>query len=330
MAIDAKASFMSQIEHDCADKLVVKDMNTIMCIISDILEGFDMRERQTWGDGEGEPDDDFLLSFIAAMKVQGKSPKTIERYEYIIKRFMAYAKVPGRKVNVYHIRGWIAHEKERGIADSTLEGNRQVLSSYFGWLFRESLIEKNPMLNVGTIKVAKKQKLVYSDLEMEMLLRSCKNMREKAIIHFLSATGCRVSEMTNLDRKNINLVSCECIVHGKGNKERTVYFDAVTAMILQEYLAKRLDDHPAMFINRMKQRIKPDGIRAILKDIAKRCGLTNVHPHKFRRTRATELTRRGMPLQEVANLLGHEKLDTTMRYVILNREDIKNSYRKYA
>lgn len=244
MAIDAKVSFMGQVERKCADVLTVSEMEKTLQIISDLLEGFDMRECAGWKD---EQKDDLIDAFLSTMAIQGRSVKTIERYKYQLGRFMEAVKTTTRKITVYHIRSWLAGEKERGIKDSTLEGLRQVLSSYFGWLFRESLIDKNPMANVGPIKVAKKAKQIITDIEMEQLKRACDKMRgikairNRAIILFLSSTGCRVSEMIGLNRDSVDLKSLECIVHGKGNKDRTVYLDSITGMAIQQYLAKRKD-----------------------------------------------------------------------------------------
>lgn len=328
MAMDAKVSFMEQIERSCSDKLTVKDMSVLLNIVSDILENFDMRE--TFNRTNDNEKDDLLESFVSSLQIQNRSQKTIERYRYIIKRFMSYVNIHTRKVNVYHIRNWLSTEKNRGVADSTLESCRQVLSSYFGWLHRESLVEKNPIVNVGTIKIPKKQKLIFGDDDIEKMIRCCNNPRERAIIHFLRSTGCRVSEMTSLNRDAVDFGSQECIVHGKGDKERFVYLDSLATMALREYFMSRTDDNEALFINRFKERIHPGGIRCILKDIGKAAGVPHVHPHKFRRTLATEMTRRGMSIQDAANILGHEKLDTTMKYIVLNKDNVKSSYRKYA
>ena len=333
MAIDAKVSFLGQVERKCADLLTVRTMEKTMKIISDVLEGFDMRECAGWEDAQK---DDLLDSYISSMKVSGRSEKTIHRYKYMIGRFTKFVNVPTRKINVYHIRNWLASEKERGVQDSTLEGHRQILSAYFGWLHRESLIERNPMVNVGTIKVAKKQKQIVSDIEMEKLKQACSKLeginmyRNRAIIAFLASTGCRVSEMTNLNRDSVDLRSLECVVHGKGDKERMVYLDSVAGMLLQQYLSKREDSGEALFVGKAGRRLEPGGVRVMLNQIADMAGVTHVHTHKFRRTRATELTRHGMPIQEVASILGHEKLDTTMQYVILDHDTVKANYRKYA
>ena len=334
MAIDAKMSFLGQVERKCGDLLTVNETGKMMKIISDVLEGFDMRECAGW---KNEQKDDLMDAFLSTMAIQGRSVKTIERYKYQLGRFMEAVKTTTRKITVYHIRSWLAGEKERGIKDSTLEGLRQVLSSYFGWLFRESLIDKNPMANVGPIKVAKKAKQIITDIEMEQLKRACDKMRgikairNRAIILFLSSTGCRVSEMIGLNRDSVDLKSLECIVHGKGNKDRTVYLDSITGMAIQQYLAKRKDDGAALFVGNEGKRLEDNGVRVMLKQLAKIAGIENViHPHKFRRTLATQMTRHGMPIQEVASILGHEKLDTTMQYVVLDHETVKASYRKFA
>ena len=193
------------------------------------------------------------------------------------------------------------------------------------------------MANVGPIKVEKKAKQIITDIEMEQLKRACDKMRgikairNRAIILFLSSTGCRVSEMIGLNRDSVDLKSLECIVHGKGNKDRTVYLDSITGMAIQQYLAKRKDGGEALFVGNEGKRLEDNGVRVMLKQLAKIAGIENViHPHKFRRTLATQMTRHGMPIQEVASILGHEKLDTTMQYVVLDHETVKASYRKFA
>lgn len=327
MAIDAKMSFLRQLETNCADKMTMADVQKMMIIVSDVLEGFDMREVAVWGD---DGNDDLFDSFIASMRIQSRSEKTIYRYEQMIKRFMGCTKVPTRKVTVYHVRNWLASEKERGLKESTLEGSRQVLSSYFGWLFREGLIEKNPMVNVGAIKVPKKKKLTFTAVDMAKLMDQCKTLRDKALVSFLSTTGCRVSEIVGLNIEAVDLKNQECIVHGKGNKERVAYFDSVTAMFIEEYLNTRTDDCPALFVGQTGKRFEDNGIRVMLKKLGTAAGVEHVHPHKFRRTLATDLARHGMPIQAVANLLGHEKLETTMEYVMQDKEDVRINYRRYA
>ena len=323
--IDAKVSFMTQMEAGLTDTLTVEQMKKMQTVGYSILDKFDLVELE-----DEMEQDDLLDCYVSAMKVECRSQKTIDRYVYVIGRMMEFVKVPTRRVSVYHLRNYLTHEKERGICEQTLEGYREIFSAYFNWLQRESLIDRNPCVNLGVIKVPKKEKKTYTDAELERLNWFCGNIRDRAILHFLRSTGCRISEITGLNRDQVNLELLECVVHGKGNKERTVYLDEVAGMILGEYLNGRIDDVPALFINKQHDRLNPGGVRAMLNKLAEKAGVDHVHPHKFRRTLATDLARHGMPIQEVAKVLGHEKLDTTMKYVVLNKDDVKASYRRYT
>jgi len=330
MPYEAKAGFLGRTEKQLADTLTANDMDRVLRIIADVLQGYEMIEI---GQGQYQKDD-LLRCYLDALKVEGRSPKTLERYEYVVRRLMKNLAVPTRQVTVYHIRSYLSAEQERGISDGTLNGIRDVFSAYFGWLHREGLIERNPMGNIGTVKCQKKQKKIITPVEMEKLSSKCPDFRydkrNRAIMEFLRATGCRISEMTGLDRDSVNMQTLEVVVLGKGNKERKVYLDDVAGMILKEYLDGRRDENPALFAGQNGERLKPGGVRAMLKKLAVKANVENVHPHKFRRTLATNLNRRGMPIQEVAHILGHEKLDTTMKYVVLNDDDLKNDYRRYT
>ena len=326
MAIDAKMSFINSVEKALAAVVTASNMSKILSAISDVAQGFDMSEIAV----SDTRNDDMLDCFLDALRIEGKSPKTLEHYKYVLTRMMNDIAVSTRQITVHHLRNYLAKEKGRGIADKTLEGVRNCMASYFNWLQRESLIEKNPIVNLGTIKCAKKKKLIFTDVELDNLKSSCKTKRDKAIICFLITTGCRISEVTSLDRENIDFNRKECIVHGKGNKERRVYFDDITAMALKKYLEERTDDNPALFIGKRMERLLPGGVRDMLNVLAKAAGVEHCHPHKFRRTLATNLAKRGMPIQKIAAILGHEKIDTSMQYIVQNDEDIKISYKMYA
>lgn len=326
MAMDAKISFMQEMEKALEDKITAADLMKILTVVSDIMEGYDMRSITVWADDT----DDLLDSYISALNVENRSQKTLDRYRYVIGKLMEFAKVPTRRVTIYHIRSFLAAEKERGIGDSTLEGYREIYSAYFNWLQRESLIERNPTANLGTIKCPKKKKELYTDVDIEKLKRNCKCARDLAIILFLNATCCRISEVVELNRDQVNVTDRKCVVHGKGDKERKVYFDMVTAEALQQYLDERKDNCEALFINRYKRRFQAGGIRAMLNEVAGIAGVQHVHPHKFRRTKATSLAAHGMPIQDVQAILGHEKIDTTMKYVQMDDIDVENAYRRFA
>ena len=325
MPIAEKMEFMKSAEKRMQTVMTAESMNAALKIIADVLEQYEMQRRPG-----GEPEqDDMLQIYTDTMRIQGRSEKTVAHYAYIITRMMKSVGVSTRQITVYHLRNWLAQEKNRGVSDRTMEGYREVFSAYFNWLQREGLIERNPTANLGAIKCMKKVKKAYTAVDIEKLSSMCKCIRDRAIVEFLRTTGCRISEMTQLNRDSVNLREKKCTVLGKGNKERTVYLDSVACMMIGQYLETRKDEEEALFIGLRKERLRPDGVRTMLKVLAKKAGVEHVHPHKFRRTLATNLIRHGMPIQEVATILGHEKLDTTMRYVVQNNEDIQHDFRRY-
>ena len=325
MAIEAKAVLLKGLEQQLSTQITAADMVRVLSVVSDQLAAFDVSQMAT-----EDMQDDLLDAYVAAMRIEGRSEKTIARYTYLIGRMMESVKVNTRSITVYHLRQYLASEKARGISDRTLESNRQVYNAYFNWLFREKLIDDNPVANLGAIKCAKKIKAVFSEADIERMKFCCKTIRDRAILAFMLSTGCRISEMCQLNRADVDLSTMECRVLGKGNKERIVFLDQVAAMLLREYLAQRKDDSPALFVGRLTDRLSPNGVRKMLSAISEASTVERVHPHKFRRTLATSLIRHGMPIQEVAAILGHDKLDTTMQYVIMDKTDVKNAYRRYA
>ena len=321
--MEPKLNFLSTVEQELEKILPAAEMNGVMRVVRNALEGFELGQKEEHG---GE--DDLLEMYTAALAVQGRSRKTIDRYAYIIQRLTRETGVPAGRITVHHIRAWLAKEQARGIRDTSTEGYRQIFTAYFGWLQREALIEKNPTTNLGAIKCAKVRKEAYAEVDIEKLKRECRNPRDLAIILFLRTTGCRVSEAVGLNREDVDLANLCCVVRGKGNKERKVYIDSVTGMALKEYLDSRTDAEPALFAGR-RGRLLPGGVRYALKEVAKRAGVENVHPHRFRRTLATSLSRHGMPITEISKLLGHDKLDTTMKYVVTSDDTVRDSYRRY-
>ena len=324
MSIASKQVFLRDIEKALGSILTVELMQKVMPIIGENLAMFDVEQIEAVDGG------DCLRAFIEAKEVEGRSPKTMERYAYIIKRFLETSNAKTEKVTVYHLRAFLMSEKRRGISDRTLNGYRDIFSSYFGWLFKEGLIQQNPCANLGAVKCQKVVREPYSSTDIERLKEACTSLRDRAIISFLLSTGCRISEVCGLNKNDIDMVAAECTVLGKGNKQRVVYLDSVTIMLLKRYFATRDDIHEALFVGLRGERLTPGGVRAMLKVLEQKTGVPNAHPHRFRRTLATNLIAHGMPIQEVAAILGHDKLDTTMRYVFMEKSAIKNSYAKYS
>lgn len=328
MSIIAKQTFIAELRERLRTKMTLAEIEELSREISEQLTYYKM-ERVEEDDGRNEFEE-FLSLFINTKRIEGRSEKTLDRYAYILKRYKETDPTPIHKITVYNIRQYLAKEKTRGIADSTLQGYRDVFSAFFGWIHRERLIPLNPCANLNPIKCKKEIRLPYTSVEIERLKEVCSSVRDKAIICFLLSTGCRISEVCGLNRADVDFNNLECTVLGKGNKERTVYLDSVAAMQLQKYLDSREEDGEALFIGKGTSRMQPGGIRKCLRVIGDRAGVPNVHPHRFRRTLATNLIKHGMPIQEVANILGHEKLDTTMMYVYLDKQSVKNSYKKYS
>ena len=326
MAIDAKVSFLNKMEQQLASVVTAAIMAQVLTITNGIMDNYEMQEVLA----VSEQNEDLLQCYLDALKVMGRSPKTIARYRYVIGKLLKAVGVPTRRITVYHLRSYIAAQQERGIKDTTTEGERQIFSAYFNWLQRESLIDKNPTANLGAIKCAKLKKKTFTEADIENLKSCCHTIRDKAIVCFLASTGCRISEVTELNRDAIDFMGLQLVVHGKGNKERTVFINEVTADLLRKYFATRKDDNPALFVGKGNRRLQPGGVRAMLKVLEQESGVDHVHPHKFRRTIATELRRRGMPIEEIANILGHDKIDTTMKYIVMSDDEIKYSYRRYA
>lgn len=297
---------------------------TVIVILQSVLTNFDVEEC-----AEGLPVGiDLLEAFLAAKKVEGRSAKTIWRYEYIIRQLLDFVKIPIDRITIHHLRAYFADKTTKGISDRTLDGERSVFSSFFGWLTKENLIRVNPCVNLGKIKYAKVIRKPFTSVDIECIKESCERDVDRAIVTFLLSTGCRISEACGLNRNDIDLTKKECIVLGKGNKQRTVYFDDVTAMLLKRYLDSRKDNYDPLFLSRNKTRFSAQAVRAMLHRVSERTGIEKIHPHRFRRTMATSMIKRGMSVQEVAHLLGHEKIDTTMQYVYIDESDVKTSFQK--
>ena len=328
MSKEAKMVFENRLKIKLKDKFGDYQEELILTTVQDCLKGFNLE----LGCIEEYSSEEILKNYVNALEVQGRSPKTIKRYEYMIKKLISWVEIPIQDVTVFHLRAYLTSEKDRGLANSSLEGLREIICAFFNWLHREGLVLHNPVANLGPIKSMKKVRTTYSEIDIEKLKKECKSIRDKAIVCFLYSTGCRISEMTQLNISDINISTQECKVLGKGNKERTVYFDAPTGLAIEEYLNSRKDNNEALFVSNLSpyRRLEPDGVRYMMHQLQCKSGVEHVHPHKFRRTRATRLVRHGMPIQEVAAILGHEKLDTTMRYVVMDQHDIKTSYQKYV
>jgi len=272
-----------------------------------------------------------LKRYKACLLIAGKSPKTITAYEYTLKKLFQTLQKNFVDMTVSDLRYFLAYEKSRGISNRTLENVRVHVSAFFTWMLDEELVAKNPCRTIKPIKYADEVRLPFSSVEIDALRSACKNKKERAIIEVLLASGVRVSELCSIRISDINFDTLSIKVReGKGNKQRTVYINELANKHLVEYLTTRGVNGDYLFYNKWKKPMDTGGIRHTLNKIAERAEVTNVHPHRFRRTFATGMANRGMDIQEIARLLGHSSLNTTLKYVYSSEEKIRTSYLKYS
>ena len=281
---------------------------------------------------ENEINHRLINSFISSKKVEGCSERTTKYYEETIIRFIDDSNKFIKNIETDDIRNYLSQYKEKSNCGSTTIDNiRRILSSFFSWLEDEDYIVKSPVRRIHKVKTAQLVKDTLSDENIEHLRDNCENIRDLSLIELLISTGMRVGEIVNINKKDINFEDRSCVVLGKGNKQREVYFDAKTKIHLLEYLDKRNDDNEALFVSLRKpyQRLSISGIELIVRNLGIDSNIANVHPHKFRRTLATMAIDKGMPVEQVQKLLGHVKIETTMHYAMVNQNNVKISHRKY-
>lgn len=276
--------------------------------------------------------EEYLQMFLNAKKIEGCSERTVQYYQVTIKHFLRAIDTKVQKISTEEIRQYLVDYQ--GINDcskTTVDNIRRNISSFFSWLEEEDYILKSPMRRIHKIKATQVVKTIISDEEIEKLRGSCQHARDLAIIDLLYSTGIRVGELVRLNRKDINFNDRECIVLGKGDKERKVYFDAKAKIHLQEYLEMRSDDNDALLVtlDAPYVRLKISGVEIRLRNLGKQANVERIHPHKFRRTMATRAIDKGMPVEQVQKLLGHSQIDTTMQYAIVNQSNVRESHRKY-
>ena len=274
----------------------------------------------------------YLSMFLNAKKIEGCSERTLTYYKTTVEKLLDGITDPIRKVTTDDIREYLANYQ--GLNDcskTTFDNIRRNISSFFTWLEEEDYIIKSPMRRIHKIKTTKTVKEVISDEEIEKMRDKCKNLRDLAIIDLLYSTGIRIGELVRLNIDDIDFEERECIVFGKGDKERRVYFDAKTKIHLMGYINSRSDDDPALFVtlDAPYDRLKISGVEIRLRRLGRELGINRVHPHKFRRTMATRAIDKGMPVEQVQKLLGHSQIDTTMRYAIVNQTNVKVAHRKF-
>ncbi|MDD7347917.1 MAG: tyrosine-type recombinase/integrase [Clostridiales bacterium] len=276
--------------------------------------------------------ENLVESFLSAKKIEGCSEKTLKYYYATIQSMLDEIKKDAKHIVTDDIRCYLTeYQANKKSSKTTIDNIRRILSSFFSWLEDEDYILKSPVRRIHKVKTGTNIKETYSDEALEIMRDNCVELRDLAIIDMLASTGMRVGEMVLLNREDVDFNERECVVFGKGNKERIVYFDARTKIHLQNYLSKRKDNNPALFVSLKApyDRLKIGGIEVRLRNFGKQLGLNKVHPHKFRRTLATVAIDKGMPIEQLQKLLGHSKIDTTLQYAMVKQSNVKIAHRKY-
>ncbi|MBQ9395625.1 MAG: tyrosine-type recombinase/integrase [Proteobacteria bacterium] len=276
--------------------------------------------------------DELVKMFIAAKKVEGCSERTLNYYQTTLLKVLGNFDKNLTHITTDDLRSYLSdYQERRKCSKANIDNIRRILSSFFAWLEEENYILKSPVRRIHKIRTAKVVKETYTDEALEQMRDNCTNSRDLAMIDLLASTGMRVGEMVGLNRNDVDFESRECIVFGKGSKERPVYFDARTKIHLKNYLDSRTDENPALFVSLQKphNRLHISGVEIRLRDLGRKLGIPKVHPHKFRRTLATRAIDKGMPIEQVQHLLGHTKIDTTMEYAMVDQNNVKIAHRKF-
>ena len=276
--------------------------------------------------------DELVDVFLAAKRIEGCSEKSLKYYKATIDTMISAVKKRIQEIDTNDLRTYLTeYQKEKNLSKVTIDNIRRILSSFFSWLEDEDYILKSPVRRIHKVKSISTIKETYTDEMLEIMRDKCDNLRDLALIDILASTGIRVGELVLLNIEDINFIERECVVLGKGNKERIVYFDARTKLHLEKYLETRVDTNPALFIslNKPCKRLQIAGIEIMVRNLGKSCGISKVHPHKFRRTLATMAIGKGMPVEQVQHLLGHASIETTMQYAMVDENNVKLSHQKF-
>ena len=285
-------------------------------------------------EGKQEEDDsnNLITMFITAKRIEGCSEKTLKYYQTTIGALVVSLGKNVRHILTEDLRTYLTEYQSKNHSSRvTIDNIRRILSSFFSWLEDEDYIIKSPVRRIHKVKTASSIKETYSDEDLEKIRDNCEELRDLAMIDMLASTGMRVGEMVLLNRDDIDFSERECVVFGKGDKERIVYFDARAKLHLQDYLDSRTDTNPALFVTLRTphERIQIGGIEHRLREMGKRLNIQKIHPHKFRRTLATMAIDKGMPIEQLQRLLGHQRIDTTLRYAMVKQQNVKLAHRKY-
>ena len=324
-----KAKLMNQVLLAMSQTLGSQQIERLKDVLEVTFKNVEFIEKT---ESSNETDLEMVSTFLSAKRVEGCSDKSMRYYESTLKNALNKIGKGVKNISTDDLRKYLDnYQKVSGASKVTVDNIRRILSSFFSWLEEEFYIIKSPVRRIHKVKTGKVVKETYSDEALELLRDSCENPRDLALIDILASTGMRVGELVKLNRDDIDFQNRECIVTGKGNKQRIVYFDARTKIHLQNYLRERTDSDNALFVTLLAphKRLQISGVEIRLRQIGRALNMTKVHPHKFRRTLATMAIDKGMPIEQVQHLLGHQSLDTTLQYAMVNQSNVKMSHHKF-
>jgi site-specific recombinase XerD len=327
-----KEQLIRNVLHGMAGKIDSRQADELKNILCRELARVAVTEQIDPNPQNTEENAQFLTSYIVAKRVEGCSEKTLGYYTATIEKLLAALSKWVKDITTDDLRGYLAkYSQDNGSSKVTIDNIRRIFSSFFSWLEDEDYIVKSPVRRIHKVKTAKVIKEAFTDENLEVLRDTCDNIRNLALVEMLASTGIRVGELVRLNRADINFNERSCIVFGKGDCEREVYFDARTKLHLAEYLESRLDDVHALFVSDKSPhgRLTISGVERVLRELGKQAQIARVHPHRFRRTLATMAIDKGMPIEQVQKLLGHVRIDTTMHYAMVNQNNVKNAHRKF-
>jgi site-specific recombinase XerD len=328
-----KEKIIRDVLHGMGGTLDSRQLGILKAVMANCLKGLEITEADDGGEKSDKQDNEFYLdSFIAAKKVEGCSGKTLDYYKTTIKKLIDTSNKAIADMTTDDLRAYLSrHQEQHKSGKVTMDNVRRILSSFFSWLEDEDYIVKSPVRRIHKVKTARLIKETLTDENLEVLRDTCDCLRNLAIIELLASSGMRVGELVRLNREDMNLNERACVVFGKGDSQREVYFDARTKLHLKQYLAARNDDNKALFvsISAPHNRLGICGVEKAVKKLGNLAEVAKVHPHKFRRTLATMAIDKGMPIEQVQTLLGHVKIETTMHYAKVNQKNVKISHRKY-
>ncbi|WP_423738385.1 site-specific tyrosine recombinase/integron integrase [Clostridium algidicarnis] len=320
-----------EIEQEMANLLNNMQMEELHKVLLKKLQGLTFIE-ETNKKSLKEEKINYCNIFISAKRVEGCSEKSIKYYKSTIENMLKTLDKPVKHITTEDLRGYLAEYHKKGNCSKvSIDNIRRIISTFFSWLEDENYVLKSPVRRIHKIRTGKIVKETYTDEHLEVMRDNCKEIRDLAMIDLLNSTGIRVGELVKLNIDDIDFNERECIVEGKGDKQRKVYFDAKTKIHLQKYINSRVDDNKALFVSLIKpyNRLNISGIEIRMRSLGRKLNINKVHPHKFRRTLATRAIDKGMPIEQVQQLLGHQKIDTTLQYAMVSQNNVKISHRKY-